>query len=707
MHAQIDIEIFHAACGGNTGWAWAGLDTSQFGTGPFTWLWSPEPGSGQGTEYATGLGPGDYTLTVTDSQGNITQQQFTIIALPGLNAPGGLIDTVITCNYDCIGTRNLYYSNDGLGGVGPYSGSTDAPGATIFVSNYEIWAYDLCAGGPYTIDISDSQGCTSTYTIGEVVLLQPELELLDMEVTPSCPNGSSGTISLTFDSPTNVYGGPLVSGSGSDQYLFTELPPGIYDLTFMSPDWTCYDSTSMPIEVPASMDGCGTIMGTVYADLNGDCVQQIDEPGLPLRTIAITTDPQEFVLTDANGNYTRDRLFGQHEMTFADPDFSPGCPGAMPIGFELTQTDPIVTQDIAMQYDLGSPDAYVHMATSAPRIGDSTVVWITVNNDSPYSIPASSIDLTHSDIFTFSSATITPASIGSTQIEWQVPELEPFTDWQVSVRFTVPLDVTLIGMPVGYFAQLVQTIPDIDPMNDSYDVQVQIVSAYDPNDKLARSGPHTWYFEDQFYFLSDHEHVDFTIRFQNTGNAAAEHVYILDTISTVFDAESFQVLGSSHDMIPQWQVGRILRFDLPEIMLPDSASDPIASQGFVSFRLRPVSSIQYYDTLSNTSDIFFDMNPGIRTNTAQLIVSWWESVPERWINTFQVIPNPTVSSIRITGTDLTNATWQIHSVDGRSHLTGRSNSYDPKIDVSSLAPGQYIITVISDQANHRASFIKQ
>ena len=645
-------------------------------------------------------------MTVTDSQGDITQEQFTILALPGLNAEGGVIDTVITCNVDCAGSVGLFYSPNGMGGVGPYTATSTATGANIQVSESYLSVSSLCAGGPYTVDVSDSQGCTSTYTIEEVVLLQPELSLLDVEVTASCPNGSTGSITLIFDSPTNVYGGPLVSGSGSDQYLFTDLPAGTYDVVFMSPDWTCYDSTSMEIEIPVSMDGCGTIMGTVYADLNGDCVQQIDEPGLPLRTIAITTDPFEYVMTDASGNYSRDRLFGQHEMQFFDPDYSTICPGSMPIGLELTQTDPIVTQDIAMQYNLGGPDAYVHMATSAPRIGDSTVVWITVNNDSPYSIPASSIELTFPDIFTFSSATITPTSIGST-IEWPVPELEPFTDWQVSVRFTVPLDVTLIGMQVNYFVQLVQSVPDIDPSNNSYDAQVEIVAAYDPNDKVAFSRPSMWSWEDQFYLLDSHEYVDYSIRFQNTGNAAAEHVYILDTISTHFDLESLVILGSSHYMIPQWQEGRALRFDFPEIMLPDSTSDPTGSQGFVSFRLKPMDGIMFDDTLRNSADIFFDLNPGIRTNETQLVVTWWESVAEHDRSLLHISPNPSFKSIRISGTDLTNTSWQILSIDGRSNLIGRSNSSDPQIDVSSLAPGQYIISMIGDHAIHRASFIKQ
>ena len=644
-------------------------------------------------------------MTVTDSQGDITQEQFTILALPGLNAEGGVIDTVITCNVDCAGSVGLFYSPNGMGGVGPYTATSTATGANIQVSESYLSVSSLCAGGPYTVDVSDSQGCTSTYTIEEVVLLQPELSLLDVEVTPSCPNGSTGSITLIFDSPTNVYGGPLVSGSGSDQYLFTDLPAGTYDVVFMSPDWTCYDSTSMEIEIPVSMDGCGTIMGTVYADLNGDCVQQIDEPGLPLRTIAITTDPFEYVMTDASGNYSRDRLFGQHEMQFFDPDYSTICPGSMPIGLELTQTDPIVTQDIAMQYNLGGPDAYVHMATSAPRIGDSTVVWITVNNDSPYSIPASSIELTFPDIFTFSSATITPTSIGST-IEWPVPELEPFTDWQVSVRFTVPLDVTLIGMPVSYFAQLVQTIPDIDPMNDFYDAQEVIVAAYDPNDKTARTSSGYGYYPG-FYFLTFDEFVDYTIRFQNTGNAVAEHVYLIDTISQRFDPTTLQIRSASHNMEVQWQEGQILRFDFPEILLADSASDPAGSQGFVSFRLWPIEDLLVGDSLQNTANIYFDLNPSIRTNTSSLIVDYLWSIGEASLDELVVMPNPTTSSIRISGTDLTNTSWQILSIDGRVHLSGTSNSSDPQIDVSSLAPGQYIITMIGDRSNHRASFIKQ
>src|SRR5690606_34681493 len=113
-----------------------------------------------------------------------------------------------------------------------------------------------------------------------------------------------------------------------------------------------------------------------------------------------------------------------------------------------------------------------------------------------------------------------------------------------------------------------------DPTNDSYTITGTIIGAYDPNDKLAMTSSRL---SETIWFLDRDDHVDYTIRFQNTGNAEAIDVYVTDTISALHDLSSLKILGASHDFEASLLRDRVLRFDFRDIWLPDSNANEPAS----------------------------------------------------------------------------------------------------------------------------------
>lgn len=700
--AALDVTVYtqDANCGGNNGSATAFVDTLSGGGPPFVYEWGPGTINGQGTFQVTDLAPGEYYVTVTDGDGTNVTENFSITGQPGLFLDGTIIQTTVSCFEDCAG--GYYASNSQFGGTGPYSATIDPPGPVVTTNFSGISVSGMCAGGPHTITVVDSQGCSAVIQITEVIEVEP-LQLLQQTITASCPDGATGTLQLLFDRPVWLFDHNTWENLSDDSVAFHDLsglPPGDIEIFAMGGGPACIDSMTFTISIPSSTDDCGTISGTVYADLNGDCMLQPGESGLPFRTLAITPEPEDLVITDANGNYSRDRNLGSHELHFSMPDFAPVCPSSLPFSFDLTASDPIVQQDIAMQYMYTGPDAYVHITAFPPRIADTTNIWVTVTNNSPYAVPAAELHFTHSALQTYVSASIAPLSISSGSLTWQMDEIAPFTTWQVNFRIDLPIDVTLIGQSVDYQAQIVQGVPDANPANDIHQLTDLIVGAYDPNDKLASTGSGA-----EYYDLYYDEYVDYTIRFQNTGNAEAEHVFIIDTISDLFDARSLEILGASHAYEVEWLGDRSIRFDFPQIMLPDSGSDQLGSQGFVSFRLNPIQSISDGDTLANTADIFFDFNPPIRTNTHQLMVIGPFSIEENAATMIGAYPNPTSDQITIEATD--QFKWTITSLDGKIVLSGRNTAQQRSIDVSSLAKGQYVLQVIGSDRTGYAKFIKQ
>lgn len=87
------------------------------------------------------------------------------------------------------------------------------------------------------------------------------------------------------------------------------------------------------------------------------------------------------------------------------------------------------------------------------------------------------------------------------------------------------------------------------------------------------------------------------------------------------DISSIDILGASHPFELDAQDDSI-RFIFHNIMLPDSNASEINSHGFVQFRIRTRESWITCDTLLAYSDIFFDFNPPVKTNTVKTMLEY-------------------------------------------------------------------------------------
>ncbi|NUO02041.1 MAG: DUF11 domain-containing protein, partial [Saprospiraceae bacterium] len=137
-----------------------------------------------------------------------------------------------------------------------------------------------------------------------------------------------------------------------------------------------------------------------------------------------------------------------------------------------------------------------------------------------------------------------------------------------------------------------------------------VVNAYDPNDKNANP----------LGFGENHSvrpgtPLEYTIRFQNTGNDTAYIVVLRDTLSDHFEAARTEILGASHDYEFALVGDNILHIAFNNILLPDSTTNLEASQGFVLFRVYPKDNLEQGTVVENRAGIYFDYNEPIMTNT--------------------------------------------------------------------------------------------
>ncbi len=141
-----------------------------------------------------------------------------------------------------------------------------------------------------------------------------------------------------------------------------------------------------------------------------------------------------------------------------------------------------------------------------------------------------------------------------------------------------------------------------------------VINSYDPNGKQVYP---QGICDEKFTKRSDLP-LTYTIRFQNTGNAPALNVNIVDSLSNLLDRNSLRVVGSSHAMVVDTTAGNnVINFKFDNINLPDSTSSPELSQGYVIFELDEIAAHTDTSRIENRSFIYFDTNAPIITNTVK------------------------------------------------------------------------------------------
>jgi hypothetical protein len=161
---------------------------------------------------------------------------------------------------------------------------------------------------------------------------------------------------------------------------------------------------------------------------------------------------------------------------------------------------------------------------------------------------------------------------------------------------------------IGY----VNLFPTDDAQTEvSIDCQ-PIIDSFDPNDKGVTPEGLT-----EEKFTPTNTDLHYLIRFQNTGTDVAYRVVVVDTLSTKLDLATFQMGAASHNYkLSVSGKGRpILTWTFNNINLPDSTTDQLGSNGFLSFSIKPKAELPEKEKIENFADIFFDYNEPVRTNT--------------------------------------------------------------------------------------------
>ncbi|MBK6830512.1 MAG: T9SS type A sorting domain-containing protein [Flavobacteriales bacterium] len=686
----VEVVVFPepARCGLNNGSVYASVTG---GLPPYSFSWS----NGATTPSITDLAPGDYTVTVTDGLSNTAEATATVAALFQMGDPGMPIQIQPDCMGMCTG---IALASPPYGGIQPYS----YPPNVFDAGAGQLNIMGVCPDVYTTIDVIDVGGCPGSIILvpGTVAAVTPPVVTVQSS-TPACEGQSNGTMTLLITS--GAAGEVAVTHSGGQYsqthypalmvpYVVNGLPAGDYQIhssiqggpfgTFCFLDFT----GSVP-ELPAP---CGTISGLVFHDADQDCNFGGFDLPIPNKVMEIMPGPS-YAISAWDGNYQRGLAFGNFTIGQTLNNETQVCPPANPAAFTLIAGAPQAIVDFAnvsnMPHDLG-----VSVGSSAARPGFPTQVWVTVINGSPFPSGDVTIDLS------FDPLLLNPSPASG---QWNVGVIPPF-GWETrTFQALVPADIDLLGTVLSYTVTASNTASEANTGNNTAADDMTITGSYDPNDKqgITSSG-----LSPTQYFLAQDDRIDYTVRFQNTGTDTAFTVVVRDEVDTDFDITSLEFLGASHAFTPSFGEGRELVFTFADINLPDSTTDLLGSQGFISFRLKPKNDIIVGDELENTAGIYFDFNPPIITNTVTHVVDFstgQAQVQEQ--EHMRLLPNPANDVLNAFVTSWT-LSIQVLTMDGRSIQVPGTPALDGfQLDVRALPAGLYFIKTDAGTAR----FVKQ
>ena len=220
------------------------------------------------------------------------------------------------------------------------------------------------------------------------------------------------------------------------------------------------------------------------------------------------------------------------------------------------------------------------------------------------------------------SATPVQSSISGDTLIWNLATMPPGFSEIINIKFTVPI-IPIVQLGNQLFASaMIDSSGDATPA-DNLALLVNTVSgSYDPNDKKENHGGSITLKE-----LAADKYLTYTIRFQNSGTDTAFNINIRDTLDNKLDWSSFQMIASSHPCQTTLKQGNKINWYFKDIKLVDSFHNESLSHGFISYKIKTLSSLNIGQQVNNSASIYFDFNPAIKTNTQITLV---KSIEAKW-----------------------------------------------------------------------------
>ncbi|MBS1774087.1 MAG: T9SS type A sorting domain-containing protein [Bacteroidetes bacterium] len=510
-------------------------------------------------------------------------------------------------------------------------------------------------------------------------------------------NAASSTLSVVtyFGDGTNSPG--TLSGTSGYSFHIYSLP-GIYTIKHV------LKVSSVPVDSIIFSDTvmCQNGYITAYLDVNSNCAWDPSEPFLST-PVDVEIDSAGFkidTMSITGGGYRAMTAGKSYSIKILNlpSSLSVTCPSGGVRTLTVGSSGPTI---YSFGLQCGSSSSFDLAENVSVRAGrHSEIADIIVTNTQCTPTTATLTANLSPKYGTLMYAYPTPTSVSGNTIVWTLPNVSAFANYHIFVHFERSGSSTTWLTPGDTIQTSFYLTPTAGDMNTSNNTVIRVdtvKSSFDPNDKTVYPSGN----------ILPGAPLEYSIEFENDGNAAAKNIFILDTLSNNIDINSIKTVASSAPIMNSSLIQsggyNILRFDMPGINLPDSSQHGQCT-GMVVFTANAKTGLQQGTVITNRAGIYFDDNPVVMTGSTLNTISGM-GVSKVSTDVLNVYPNPVHDILNIK----TNGNYQsvqiintLGQVMIEKNIVGKTS-----IDVSSLNNGIYYLILKGTNGTSAAKIEKQ
>ena len=659
--------------------------TVSGGTSPYTIVWYTTPPQSGYT--ASSLTYGYYSFQVTDALGCVQTGTVYVPPVDVMSAYYSVTDARCT---SATGGITIYPS----GGVLPYTYSWSTGGTSSTVSSL--------SAGIYEVTVTDHNGCSIVkYPIVNIV----SPVTIGFGTTPSsCLFTADGSITAVPAGGTAPY--TYAWNTGGTTATIGSLLKGYYWVSVTdAAGCTAWDSLYLGYNDTADFCYC-TIQGTVYNDVNGNCVQDAGEPGI--NNIQLHCSGMGYTYTDSTGYYSFKVPTGSYTVSQNILAYYP---------LSTCQSNNIAVSATAASgcthtvnfADTLNPIHDIHQSIwdytfAVP--GNTYTQTTIVTNDGTVSEPA--ILAGYKADGQLFGASFVPADYSSGGSYWYTtpgtfPALAPGRGQQFFVNYTVPTDIptgttVVFKDTIAYASPMSNWLTDYSPWNNVNYFTTVTVASHDPNFKeVSPKG----YSSAGIITYADSV-LEYMVHFQNTGTWFAQNIVVVDTLDPNLDWSTLRpVFMSAKCKVSVTETG-VATFTFNNINLPAASYNDIRSNGMFTYTVHTRRGLSVGTQFKNRAAIYFDYNSPVITNTTVNTLGFPESVPVVTApdaSSFTIYPNPANNTFNVVLLSDINAdyTLKVTDITGKTQLVKNINlqkgTQTITVDAARLSAGVYFVSV--------------
>ena len=376
------------------------------------------------------------------------------------------------------------------------------------------------------------------------------------------------------------------------------------------------------------------ITGKVFLDINNNNLIDDGEPVYKRALIKTKKYGTERLFSiDDNGHYEIAADTGSYaaELKLYDNTHFAATPTLQAVNF--TSANNSDTVDFAV-HQISTLRDYtaVLSSSSIARPGFNISYDVACRNNGTDTFANKDIVFVKDSRLTYGQSLPAPTIISGDTAIWQSVNMLPWETKSIRLNLAVapPPEVNSGDTLSSYL--LIDSTGD-NATVDNYSLLKHPVSgSLDPNDKAESHAGSITKLE-----VQRGNYLTYTIRFQNTGNDTAFNVVIRDSLDTKLQHGDFEMVSSSHPCNFKIEKGRFVTWSFTNINLVDSAHNEPSSHGYITYRIRPKTTIAVGDRIENDAAIYFDYNLPVKTNTEVTTVVrtkaiWTGAIDTDWSN---------------------------------------------------------------------------